>query len=99
MTTPIENKGEPHNESPFDFLPLKFEVCEKDINFLIKPSTEQFIKQMTPSNDPNVKKPSPPDSVVKAYAAIENLIKNKMKASSNEHSIQDYAIYDLRYMI
>lgn len=74
-------------------------MSEKDFQFLIKPSADQFIKQMTPSFDPNIKKPNPPDNVVKAYAAIENLIKNKMKASSNEHSVQDYAVYDLRYMI
>jgi hypothetical protein len=86
-------------EDETDLKPLNFNVNEKDVNFLIKPSTDQFIKQMTPNTDPNVKKPSPPDNVVKAYAAIENLIKNKMKASSNEHSIQDYAVYDLRYMI
>ena len=71
----------------------------KDLEFLIKPSTDQFIKQMTPSYDPNIKKPLPPDNIIKAFSAIENLIKNKMKASSNEHSIQDYAVYDLRYMI
>ena len=87
------------SEDDTEFLPLKFDVCEKDLQFLIKPSTDQFIKQMTPSYDPTVKKPLPPDNVIKAYAAIENLIKNKMKASSNEHSIQDYAVYDLRYMI
>jgi len=69
------------------------------VEYLIKPATDQYIKQVSPSKDPNVKKPSAPDDILKTWKAVENLVKNKMKASSNQHSVQDYTLYTMKYML
>ena len=63
------------------FKPLNFVLVQKDIEYLITPACEQLRNQMMPSD--SKKGPSGPEDILKTYKAVENLIKNKIKVSTN----------------
>ena len=84
---------------------MTFHVSNKDTDNLIKPSVEQFLKQITvktkedAKNDDNTKlKPSEPTDILKSFNILQNLIKNKYKQSSKEHSVEDYTVAALKFM-
>ena len=54
---------------------------------------------MTPSLNPDVKKPPIPNTFLKAYTVVQHLVKNKIKASSNQNTVENYSLYVVKYML
>ena len=84
---------------------MTFHVSNKDTDNLIKPSVEQFLKQITvktkedAKNDGNTKlKASEPIDIFDSFIILQDLIKIKYNQSIKEHSLEDYTMAALEFI-
>lgn len=92
-----EAKAEIYEPSAMTF---DFPLNSKDIDLIIRPLVEDFLKQVNSSikND-NKKTVSAPNTIQKAFNIILNWVRNKHKESTQSMTPENYTLHTLKYML
>lgn len=73
-------------------------MSDYDIEELVKPVVEQFIGSIT-KKPTGVSQAAVPQTIQKAFASVQHLVKNKFKSSEKKNTEHNYALYVFKYML